>query len=226
MRQNANLSEWIRRLYREDILKLIEVFRPKINPLEDYYTWESLFKENFSFDCKVDTRTIQEIIKELENKNYPPFFGIPISALINHSSERDVEIEVKKPLDYLGINKEGGRLVIKGNAGDYPGCYMKSGEIIVEGNAGEGVGAYMNGGRIVIKGKAEGEIGYMMRGGEIYVNNLEFENLSNYIYSGEIYKGLPENNPELILKSEILKKSENEIVLLFWKKKRNLKKLI
>jgi len=48
-----NLPDLIRELYKRDILKLIEVFHPKINPLEDYYTWESLFKENLVLIAKL-----------------------------------------------------------------------------------------------------------------------------------------------------------------------------
>ncbi len=215
------------KVYKKEIIRLIKKFRPRNGPLRDYYSWKSLFKEKFRFgsNYRIDGNLIQEIVRELEDKSYRSFFGIPISVLINYSSERDIEIEIEKPLDYLGINKNRGRLIVKGDAGDHLGCYMRSGEIVAEGNAGEVAGAYMGGGRIVIKGSAGKEIGYMMRGGEIYVGKFEPENLSNHVYGGRIWKGLPGNSPELVLELGVLENSEDEIVLLFRKKMMKTKEI-
>lgn len=54
---------------------------------------------------------------------------------------------------------EGGRIRVRGNAGDYLGSNIDGGTIIVEKNAGNNVGINGNREKIVIKGKVGNDIG-------------------------------------------------------------------
>ncbi|MBM4128722.1 MAG: hypothetical protein FJ243_01235 [Nitrospira sp.] len=70
---------------------------------------------------------------------------------------------------YLGMNMEGGEILVRGNAGNYLGKSMKGGRIIVEGNARNWVGERMKAGFILIKGDAGNIVGKKMTGGEIVI---------------------------------------------------------
>ncbi|HDD35819.1 MAG TPA: hypothetical protein ENF30_03350 [Candidatus Desulfofervidus auxilii] len=71
---------------------------------------------------------------------------------------------------YLGVEMQGGKIEVFGNAGSYLGRWMKEGSIIVYGNAGSWVGQGMQGGRIEVYGSVRDTLGMRMRGGEIFVD--------------------------------------------------------
>jgi len=78
---------------------------------------------------------------------------------------------------WLGYEMDGGRIVVRGNAGVHCGAKMKDGEIIIEGSADDYLGAEMTGGKIEVKGDAGNYVGSAyhgnargMRGGEIIIH--------------------------------------------------------
>ncbi len=78
---------------------------------------------------------------------------------------------------WLGSGMDGGRILVRGNAGVHCGARMKDGEILIEGNADDYLGAEMTGGKIEVKGNAGNYVGSAyhgdtkgMRGGEIIIH--------------------------------------------------------
>ena len=70
---------------------------------------------------------------------------------------------------YLGVNMQGGEIVLKGSAGSHVGTFMEDGQIIIEGNAGNWIGQLMRGGVIRVEGDGGHIIGKNMTGGEIVI---------------------------------------------------------
>lgn len=88
---------------------------------------------------------------------------------------------------HLGERMAGGRLVVRGGAGDYLGQEMRGGGIVcsscgdyafrnmaggwgvVKGNAGNYLGVGNSGGRIAVKGRAGARAGWLMRSGKIRI---------------------------------------------------------
>jgi formylmethanofuran dehydrogenase subunit C len=88
---------------------------------------------------------------------------------------------------HLGERMAGGRLVVRGGAGDYLGQEMRGGGIVcsscgdyafrkmaggwgvVRGDAGNYLGVGNSGGRIAVKGRAGVRAGWLMRSGKIWV---------------------------------------------------------
>ena len=130
------------------------------------------------------------------------------------------EIIVDGDAESVGEWMKGGKIIVNGNV-DYAGDHMRGGEIWINGDAGE-IGSFMEGGRIVVNGYAKERIGDCMSGGEIWVKELELKNLSPYyeIGMGKIYKGLPGEDFEPVRIFEILEKSENEWIFLYFDKRK------
>ena len=134
----------------------------------EYRYFESLFFRNFNSE-EITQETVQEVIEELESGNFLKLDGgIAISALLNLSSEENIEIEVKRPWNYLGMYNQK-NIDIEGNVGNFLGKNMHKGKISVNGNAEHYVGERMEGGRIVVNGKVEYCAGRCMLGGELWV---------------------------------------------------------
>jgi len=179
--------------YKANNLRDIEEIYEKIVSYNNYDDLFSNIYKDFTKilgGYKLNNRELQELIYKLE-REFRPEHGIPLSALINISPNKRIEIEITKPYNDLGLfnyRKEieikgnvgagiggymkGGRIVVNGNAKDFAGMWMKGGEIIIKGNAGFGAGTHMKGGRIVIEGLAKGSIGLEMEGGEIYIGKF------------------------------------------------------
>ena len=68
---------------------------------------------------------------------------------------------------YFGLGNLGGRIVVKGNAGQRVGWLMHSGLLRVGGDVGDYLGLMMSGGRISVGGRAGARAGWRMRGGTI-----------------------------------------------------------
>lgn len=74
----------------------------------------------------------------------------------------------REPLDYLGGNIGGKKVVVDGDAGDLLGHWLEGGDIIVSGSAGKGVGQGMKSGQVTVNGSVE-DAGRQMNGGRIEV---------------------------------------------------------
>jgi hypothetical protein len=111
----------------------------------------------------------KDVIREqdvliLEIRKYPA----SISGLgYRHSCGR-LEIIGNKAY-YVGIEMEGGEMIIRGSVGNHLGKAMKGGRIIIEGDARNWVGEKMENGLILIEGNAGHIVGKKMTGGEIVI---------------------------------------------------------
>jgi len=108
---------------------------------------------------------------------------------------------------HLGEKMSGGRLIIRGGAGDYLGQEMRGGGIVcsssgdyafrnmtggwgvVKGNAGNYLGVGNSGGRIVVKGRVGARAGWLMRSGRIRVGEDASEYLGLMMGGGSISIG-------------------------------------
>ena len=108
---------------------------------------------------------------------------------------------------HLGERMSGGRLVVRGDAGDYLGQEMAGGGIVctscgdyafrkmaggwgvVGGDAGNYLGVGNSGGRIVVKGRAGARAGWLMRSGRIGVGKDVGEYLGLMMKGGAISVG-------------------------------------
>ncbi len=108
---------------------------------------------------------------------------------------------------HLGERMSGGRLVVRGGAGDYLGQEMKGGGIVcsscgdyafrkmaggwgvVRGDAGNHLGVGNSGGRIAVKGRAGARAGWLMRSGRIWVAKDAGEYLGLMMGGGSISVG-------------------------------------
>ena len=70
---------------------------------------------------------------------------------------------------YIGMEMEGGKILVSGNVGNHLGKSMKGGRIIIDGSAKNWVGENMEGGFILIKGDSGNIVGKKMTGGEIVI---------------------------------------------------------
>ncbi|HOO55045.1 MAG TPA: hypothetical protein PLX30_12530 [Methanothrix sp.] len=108
---------------------------------------------------------------------------------------------------HLGEKMAGGRLIVRGGAGDYLGQEMRGGGIIssscgdygfrnmaggwgvVKGNAGNYLGVGNSGGRIAVKGRAGARAGWLMRSGKIRIGKDAGEYLGLMMGGGSISVG-------------------------------------
>jgi hypothetical protein len=125
----------------------------------------------------------------------PGPLGLYLSALINHSQEKQVKVKLndyqrifhflgyrlpeKKTLlldgdtgDFTGSGLCGGLLIVNGTVGNWCGAGMLSGEIRVRQNAGQHTGAWMHGGTIRVDGRIE-STGDKRLGGEILMQKKD-----------------------------------------------------
>ena len=158
----------------------------------EYKLFNSLFSKELN-PKEIKSNIIQEVVEELEKRNLPVFIlnekknydGIPISALLNLSPEKKIEIEIKKPWRDLGMyNRK--NVTIKGKVGGCLGIGMSKGEIIVDGDAEDYVGICMKGGKIIVNGKVKDCAGCCMLGGEIWVNGDAGKDLGSFMEGGRI----------------------------------------
>ena len=177
----------------EEIVELIENYYPKIIKATlnkdnshdaEYGFFVYLFLRNLD-QKEIKGEIIQEIIEELESRDFKPYDGIPISVLQNLSPEEEIEIEIKKPWRDLGMyNRK--NVMIKGKVGGCLGIGMSKGEIIVDGDAEDYVGICMEGGKIIVNGKVKDCAGCCMLGGEIWVNGDAGKDLGSFMEGGRI----------------------------------------
>jgi glutamate synthase domain-containing protein 3 len=114
--------------------------------------------------------------------------GLLLSAMINKSSaDETFYLPGMDEVSYVGYRNckqvvvegdlrwaagrlmQGGRLELRGNAGQNPGWEMQDGTVIVEDGDEKNIGLEMGGGRIEVHGDAAAYVGKDMRGGEIEV---------------------------------------------------------
>ena len=227
--------------YYKEIMGLIKgnsCEAKKFRDSEDRFLFfEELFEKTLDTE-RITNEVVRHVTRELEERNLE--VGIPVSALMNLSPEKEFEIETKRAHDYMGawikrksvtINgdvgnwladgTDGGKIVVKGNAGNFAGSEA-NGEVVIEGDAGNYAGAFLDGGILVIKGRTGAETGYMMKQGEIYVAELDLNNLSMSMRDGSIYRGLPthmQGDPEPVWVLRILKSSDDEVAFFYFSKK-------
>jgi len=118
-----------------------------------------------------------------------------ISGSIGENAESQIVIieDSCNMLRRIGYGMEGGKIIVKGNAGSQTGCYMKKGEIIIKGNTGSYTGIEIKGGKITIEGNAGEFLGGSywgsrtgMTGGEIVVNGDTGNEAGSWIKGGNI----------------------------------------
>lgn len=147
--------------FREYDVNLLEIGRLFTDVLPKYMRG-GLFGFFISGLCKDVIREKDILILEL--RKYPA----SISGLgYRHSCGR-LEIIGNKAY-YVGIEMEGGEIIIRGSVGNHLGKAMKGGRIIIEGDARNWVGERMEGGLILVEGNAGHIIGKKMTGGEIVI---------------------------------------------------------
>lgn len=133
-------------------------------------------------------RLVSDIEKYYFGKRIPSRVGGYVSAAINTSSAEGIELLVKRPLSYLGLNNNndltiignvkdftglcmlGGKLVVTKNAKEYAGSRLRGGEITVKGNCGRNTGDHMYAGKIVVLGNCEKDLAVLAKGGVVEVH--------------------------------------------------------
>ena len=67
-----------------------------------------------------------------------------------------------------GVACQGGKILVKGNAGSDIGIYMNGGEMVINGDVDVHLRTHAEGGKIIVKGNAQSKVGGQMVEGEIY----------------------------------------------------------
>lgn len=124
--------------------------------------------------------------KAIDGFNYKS--GLFISALINHSAENNITLNLVGSLQsllFLAYNNCKRHITISGDVGPYAGCLMESGMLRIIGNADFYLGFDLNGGIISVEGNSRYGVGEHQSGGEISLYG-KYESLG-YIYGGSVY---------------------------------------
>ena len=142
------------------------------------------FQDDKDFDGRIAKflRAFVEVSKEKDFTIITKYFNKRLSLFGRTTKNITIEGDV----DCIGGCMSGGRIIVKGNAGDSVGGSMLDGEIIIEGNVGEGVGKFMHKGKIIVNGNAGQYAGFSMKGGEIHLNG-DYVSISEHIFGGRIY---------------------------------------
>lgn len=137
-------------------------------------------------EIKSFTKSLQEITKGFDNKNYVSGLGIYLSLAINKKIEDKLEIEMPIELDFVGMRlREGKKLIVKGDVRDLAGYEMKGGNLLIKGEADNNLGNYMEDGYIECE-SAEDLVGIEMKDSTIKVRGNVGKLTGHDMKSGEI----------------------------------------
>ncbi|MCC9641701.1 formylmethanofuran dehydrogenase subunit C [Rhodopirellula sp. JC740] len=98
-----------------------------------------------------------------------------------------------KSVTGIGFQHKVGEIVCESNVGDYAGSCLLGGRMIVRGDAGDHLGGPMgsrgvgmNGGQLIVEGSAGDDAGHRMRRGEIWIGGDVGDRLAGWMVAGTI----------------------------------------
>ncbi|MFH0860780.1 MAG: hypothetical protein V1921_06230 [Candidatus Altiarchaeota archaeon] len=140
----------------------------------------------------VNSEQLQKVYPSLESRHGgdPQFSiraGLLLTALIQNSAEKEFNLIIGSPLDYVGFNlEEDKKVTINGNVGNNVCERMFAGTVEVNGNAGNNIGNWMADGKIIVRGNVGDEACWGMKGGELIVDGNAGERTGGWLENGRI----------------------------------------
>jgi formylmethanofuran dehydrogenase subunit C len=141
-------------------------------------------------------RSMLEIERfQLQSRSGPIAIGdlFEVSVRSDVSMPRLVFDGCMQTVSGIGFQHKLGEILCESNVGDHAGSCMSGGRIVVRGDAGDYLGSPigsrnvgMNGGQMIVEGSAGDDAGHRMRRGEIWIGGNVGKRLATWMVAGTI----------------------------------------